>query len=249
MLRSLDQIRGYALIATDGLIGEVNDFFFDDHTWTIRYLVVDTGKWLPGRKVLIASEAVETPLRGDNLQIKLTQQQIKDSPDLASNLPVSRQYEEKLRNYYGWPLYWEAHPTVIAGLEPTVLPTPKTQPNPESITPSKLSGDPHLRSEREVRGYHIAARDGKIGHAEDFIFEDQRWLIRYIVVDTRNWLPGRQVLVALDWVAEIDWSNSQVRVELDRESIKNSPPYDPTTPVNDEYESALYDYYGRPHQP
>lgn len=248
MLRSLNEIRGYAIQATDGSIGEIHDFLFDDHTWTIRYLVADTRKWLPGRKVLIAPEAVGTPQWADgSLPVALSKQQIVDSPDLASDLPVSRQYEEAVRGYYGWPLYWNMYPTTAAGIAP-IMPPPQPR-NSENIDPSEPSGDPHLRSEREVRGYHIAARDGEIGHVADFIFEDQRWLIRHLVVDTRNWLPGRKVLVAIDWISEVDWVDSQVRVELDCDSIKNSPAYDPHAPVNHEYEMVLYDYYGRPYRP
>ncbi|MBK9166200.1 MAG: PRC-barrel domain-containing protein [Bryobacterales bacterium] len=107
-------------------------------------------------------------------------------------------------------------------------------------------GDPHLRSVREVSGYRIRAADGEIGRVADFIVDTDGWAIRYLVVDTRNWLPGRKVLVAPRWVQSIDWGDRLVHVRLHREDIKNSPEFDPNEPVNREYEARLYDYYGRP---
>jgi sporulation protein YlmC with PRC-barrel domain len=103
-----------------------------------------------------------------------------------------------------------------------------------------------LRSLEEVKGYHIQATDGKIGHVEDFIVDDESWEIRYLVVDTRKWLHGKQVLLSPKWIQEIKWLESNVYVDLSREAVRNSPKYDPFSPVNREYEIRLYDYYGRP---
>jgi hypothetical protein len=108
------------------------------------------------------------------------------------------------------------------------------------------SGDPHLRSTQEVLGYYIHASDGDLGHVEDFIVDDDNWTIRYMVVDTRNWLPGKKVLVAPEWITEVSWGESKVYVDLTQDAIKDSPEYDPTETVNRLYEERLYDFYGRP---
>jgi hypothetical protein len=107
--------------------------------------------------------------------------------------------------------------------------------------------DPHLRSTKEVIGYHIQAVDGEIGHVEDLIVDDEEWFLRYLVVDTRNWLPGKAVLVAPGWAKRVDWVKRKVHVDLPQEAIRDSPEFDPSRPVNREYEVRLYDYYGRPH--
>jgi len=108
------------------------------------------------------------------------------------------------------------------------------------------TNDTHLRSAKEVMGYRIRTTDDEIGHVEDFIIDERPWTIRYMVVDTRNWLPGRKVLVAPDWIDSVDWLEKQVSVDLTKEQVKNSPEYDPAAPVNREYEMQLYDFYGRP---
>jgi sporulation protein YlmC with PRC-barrel domain len=240
MLRSLKELLGYRIQATDGRIGDVKDFYFDDAAWTVRYVVVDTGNWMPGRLVLLAPRAVtDEPDRSQRvLPVKLTQEQVQNSPLASTDRPVSRQHEEELHNYYGWPVYWPELAPV--GVAPDIPPIPisREQPRPE--------GDPNLRSATEVTGYNLAASDGEIGHVEDFIVETGYWSIRYLVVDTRNWLPGKKVLMAPAWVAEVSWEEHAVHVELQRSQVKDSPEFDPSQPVNRDYEARLYDYYGRP---
>jgi hypothetical protein len=120
------------------------------------------------------------------------------------------------------------------------------QTQAQRTTSKKEKGDPHLRSTREVIGYHIRATDGKIGHVEDFIADDESWTIHYMVVDTQTWLRGKRVLIAPAWVSKVDWVEKSVYVNLRKESVKDSPEFDPTKPINREYEVRLYDYYGRP---
>jgi len=128
----------------------------------------------------------------------------------------------------------------------------KAPTNPEELNIiSELdlgSGDSHLRSTNEVAGYRIQAKDDKIGHVEDFIMDDNLWILRYVVIDTRNWLPGgRKVLVSPGWVDHISWADRIVFINLNAKAIENSPEYKPTLPVNREYEERLYDFYGRPY--
>lgn len=235
MLRSLNGILNYTIEATDGALGALKDIYFDDWEWMVRYLVLDTGKWLPGRKVLVSPVSIAVLNWNQNtISVDLTTEQIKNSPGIEEDKPVSRQLEEELVRHYRWPIYWGG-PSPMHGINP----------EPERAE-GQPGGDSHLRSVNRVCGYHIHATDGSIGHVEDFVATDDDWTIRYMVVDTRNWLPGRKVLVAPWMVRNIDWAESAVYVELTRNQIKESPEFDPAQPVNREYEEQLYDYYGRP---
>jgi hypothetical protein len=208
-------------------------------------MVADTGKWLPGRKVLISPISLGDPNWGYRLfQVKLTKEQIEHSPSLDSNAPVSRQYERKWLGYYGYPNYWGYDGTWGTERYPAALFLQKREDT--EVVPDIDAGDPYLRSSTEVIGYHIQATDDEIGHVEDFILDDENWTIRYMVVDTRNWLPGRKVLLTPAWIDSVDWGNNKVSVDLTREQVKDSPEYDPSAPVNREYEVRLYDFYGRP---
>jgi uncharacterized protein YrrD len=252
MLRSMNELYGYTIRATDDTIGSVHEFLFDDREWKVRYLVVDTGSWLPGRKVLIAPEALSKPdWASMTLPVNLTKDQVKNSPDVDTEKPVSRQQEDELRRYYDWPLYWGgfAGPAGTGGYWPTPVDTervPQPVERPGTTAVHAAPAETPLRTAREVSGYHIQAADGDIGHVDDFILDDDRWTIRYLVVDTRNWLPGRKVVLAPDWVDAVDWSESKVHVSLTKDGVKSSPEFDPEAPVNRQYEETLYDYYGRP---
>ncbi|HKK71663.1 MAG TPA: PRC-barrel domain-containing protein [Candidatus Krumholzibacteria bacterium] len=245
MIRSLDDLTRYAFRARDGDVGRVHDFYFDDDAWIVRYLVVDTGRWLPGRTVLIAPQAIEgIDWNERTIDLDLTKEQIEKSPELDEDEPVSRQKESELFDYYGWQPYWLATPGAMDSVAP-VAPL-RSRPVSGRIGEPADGGDPHLRSVREVNGYAVACTDDDAGEVHDFACEDDTWTIRYLVVDTRRWLPGRKVLVALDWIASIDWAGQRIELELTSEKMKESPEFDPTAPVNRRYEERLYDFYGRP---
>jgi len=253
VLRSLEELKGYTLLATDGEIGRTKDFLFDDRAWTVRYLLADTGKWLPGRKVLIYPVFLDEPdADSKRLPVELTRKTIEESPALSTRAPVSRQKERELLAYYRlqpyWigPHLWGPHPT------PTVPPPAGRTDEPKiEATASEEESSQHLRSTDEVTGYHVAASDGDIGHVEDLIADTGTWTIRWLVVDTRNWLPGRKVLVAPAWAESVSWTERKLEVDLTTEQVKNSPEFDPSMPINihPEYEDRLYDYYGRPQPP
>jgi len=244
MLRSLNEMVNYVLSATDGDIGRCKDFLFDDEFWTVRYMVADTGKWLPGRKVLISPISLEEPDWLKRLfTVNLSKEQIESSPPLDEHAPVSRLYERKYFGYFHWPYYWTGGDVWGA------VPYPPSAPieYPENIEEDEP--DPrksHLRSIKEVKGYYIHATDGEIGHVDDFILDYETWAIRYLVVDTRNWLPGRKVLISPSWITSVSWVENRVNVSLTTKEVKESPEYDPAQPVNREYELRLYDFYGRP---
>jgi sporulation protein YlmC with PRC-barrel domain len=242
MLRETTDIFGYSLAARDGEIGRVKDIYFDDQEWAIRYLVADTYKWLPGRKVLLSPFSVKGIRDEDKLvDIDLTRQQIENSPTIDHDMPVSRQFEAEYYRYYQWPLYWHG-----AGLW-----GPLSQPiagyghptDPPGFQPKETN--PHLRDFREVAGYHIKARDGEIGHVEDMAFDDEDWALRYIIIDTKNWWPGKKVVLSVDWITEISFERSEVSVDVDRDKIQRAPEHDFDKPFTREYETLLYHYYNR----
>jgi len=239
MLRSVNSLRKFSIGAKDGEIGQAHSFLFDGHTWAVRYLVVNTGKWLPGRKVLITPGALGQPdARGHVFPVDLTREQVKNSPDIDVDKPVSRQREAELHRYYDWTPYWGFG---YGAGGPMVQPPMVDR----AAIKEAAEGDPNLRSTREVRGYRIHATDGEIGHVDDFVVSDEDWVIRYLVVDVRNWLPGRSVLISPEWVENIGWEEREVWVSVCRQAIKDSPPYDPPAPVSREYETQIYDYYRR----
>jgi sporulation protein YlmC with PRC-barrel domain len=245
MQRSVNSLEGYTISATDGNIGKVSEFYFDDHTWTIRYLVVETGSWLNERKVLIPHSALGlTDWMIESFQINLSMEQIRNSPDTETKKTVSRQHEIELYNYYGLPVYWG---DVLNDGNIGVMPFPAiidtTTINKKNNHPKKLKEDTHLRSTQKVKGYNIQAIDGEIGYVKDFIIDDEKWNLAFLVVDTHNWLPGRKVLVSPNWIKNIDWNEKKVYVNLSQESIKNSPEFNPDIPIRDEYESELFNYY------
>ena len=261
MLRSLKDLQNYRIGASDGDIGHVSDFYFDDRLWVIRYLVVDTGDWLSGRKVLISPMAIGEPDWLERiLPVAITIQQVRDSPHIDTDKPVSRQHEMNFLSYYGYPYYW-AGPG-LWGAAPMRDPVMPGYSGIESMSPAMQSmaardlmaaeavhleeGDPHLRSCAVVSGYHLEASDGEIGHVESVLVDEDTWAIRYLVVDTSNWWLGHQVLIAPQWVREVRWSDSTVTVGLSREAVRQAPPYDSTAALDRVREIAIYEHYGRP---
>ena len=254
-MHSLNAIRGYAIHASDGEIGSLRDVYFDDQSTLIRYFVVDTGTWLPGKRVLLAPAVVggiDTE-RGEIVS-GLTRQQVEDSPPVDTEKPVSRQQELSLHTYYGWQPYWAA-PPLTGSLAPywgAAMPAAMpVQPGQERVAEEvaareREQRDPHLRSAREVEGYHVAATDGEIGHIEDFFIDDQDWAIQLLGIDTHNWLPGRKVVISPRWLHGIDWAAGKVQVDLTRQEVKDSPEYDPALVPDENYLEQLAAHYGRP---
>lgn len=245
-LRSLKTLNDATLNATDGLIGRVESVLFDDWNWTVRYLLVDTGTWLSGRLVLIAPEMVDKAITDTGtIDVRLTRQQIEDSPPVETDAPVSMQTLVATHDHYGWSEYWAGWPGF--GM-PMVAPIPVVVDQRPDDAPLDEEGDsdPHLHSTRDVIGYRIHARDDEVGHVDDLIADTDDWTVRYLIVDTRNWLPGRKVILSPRWVNGFSYSRQKAYVDLGRSEIEKSPEFDPSTPVNREYEERLFDYYGRP---
>jgi uncharacterized protein YrrD len=242
-LRSAKGFNGHALRAQDGEIGRVRDLYFDDRHWEIRYFVVETGEWLEGRKILISPESVRAPQQDQEMEegvlpVDLTRERVRQSPDIDSERTMTRQRELELREYYGWAPYWSGMFAEV-GAVPPVVPELHAE-----RAPTHTGVDPHLRSASETSGYHVAARDGEIGHVADFLVDVKIWNIRYLIVATRNWWPGRKVLLSPAWISSVEWAGRKVVTDLDRASIKASPPYD-GQPLTVDYDGRLHEHYGR----
>jgi sporulation protein YlmC with PRC-barrel domain len=256
MLRSIENLYRNPVIARDGEIGRVADVYFDDEAWGVRYLIVETGKWFGRKPVLISPYSFE-PASPDSGTIKLglTRKQVKDSPGIDTHKPVSRQHEIDYLGYYGYPAYWGGAYAWGMGAFPTfgsmdAAPDVERDESMRGLEDEEeyeeCAGDTHLRSARAIKGYGIEAADGGIGHVHGFVFDDAAWVIRYLIVDTRNWWPGgREVLIATRWLNHIDWIGSTVSTALTRDEVRTSPPFSGTLPIDRSFEERLHKHYGQ----
>jgi hypothetical protein len=246
MLRSLNDLEHYKVSATDGDIGHVVDFLLDDEGWVVRHLVVDTGRFLDGRQVLISPISFrEAEWSNRRFHLELTKATVKNSPSVDLDKPVSRQHERNYYSYYGYPYYW-GYGTGMWGMGPIPRSLVAYDPKHPPKRADEPAGDVHLRSAMELRSYHIEGTDGAIGHLSDFILDDESWAIRYLVIDTHSWWVGGKVLVAPHWASQVSWEQRTVHLDMSRAAVKKSPEWDGAAAVNREYEARLYDYYGRP---
>ena len=248
MLTNTKHLKGFVIRATDGELGTVEQFYFDDETWAIRYLVVETGGWLGGKLVLISPISVShTDWEARRLDVALTKKQVENSPDIDTQKPVSRQHEAAFFGYYGYPYYWDGPNLWGSGLYPAGLALPIT--DSAIVTAGSVrteSMDSHLHSTDAVLGYHMGATDGEIGHLDGFVVDDEAWAIRYVEVSTRNWWPGKKVLVSPAWIERVSWTDAKVYAGLTQEAIKSGPEYDESIPITRDFENQLFVHYGRP---
>ena len=191
MLNVVSSLTGFDLQARDGSLGTVSDFLFDDGIWKVRWIVIDTGRWLTGRKVLLHPSAIlSADYEARKISVALSMAQVKDSPDIRQDRPVSRQMQNDLYRYYGWDPLWGGGifgaGTYGGAMYGGVGRGASAVPEAEHGEINFEDGDPHLRSIAEVTGYHVHATDGNIGHVEDFLVESDNWGVRYLVVDTSN---------------------------------------------------------------
>ena len=261
MLRSVKELERYSISATDGTIGKVSDFYFDDIAWTIRYLVVETGSWLSRRKVLISPISIDRSNWEEKLlSVSISKDQVRNSPDIDTHRPVSRQHEMTYLGYYGYPYYWGGtglwgqgpYPAMLSGIgyggtdsEFRQAQALAARDAAEAAADSHHNDDPHLRSCTAVAEYHVHGNDGDIGHVQGFLLDEESWAIRYLIVNTSNWWLGHQVLIAPDWIADVGWAAAMVSIDLSRAQIQSAPPYDPDAEPNRAMETGLYRHYGR----
>jgi hypothetical protein len=246
MLRPFSQIKNFALAARDGEIGKVKELYFDDQNWIVRYVVVDTGGWLTGRKVLLLPSSIGAIAEESKLiAVHLTKERIENSPPIDADKPVSRQHEEEWHRYYGYSGYWLVPEAIAFGAMPVVTGV-EAQAADEArrAKGSEEHCDPHLCSTSEVTDYSIHAADGEIGKVDDFIIDDEGWAIRYVVI-LRSWWAGKKVFLSPEWIEHVSWEESEIFVPLSRETIKNAPEWDELHPISRDFEQRLFDYYGR----
>jgi hypothetical protein len=207
-------LRGYSIRATDGDIGKVYEFYFDNETWNVDYTVVYIGSWISGRNILISHDFLGQPDSDSQiLPVALTKEQVKNAPDVDTEKPVYCQRQGKLPN--DWPAYWGGGRLLIAGAFDEYS-YKRARPSVEG-----QKANPHLWSTREVIGYRIQAGDGNLGHVSNFIVNDRTWAVCSIVISMRNWLPGKKVVLPAQWVEEIRWSEYRILVSSLRETIRN----------------------------
>jgi hypothetical protein len=260
MLRSISNLEGFAVGATDGTIGRVKDCYIDDKTWAVRYLIVDTGSWLSSRKVLISPIAIDHPDWTEKvLPVSLTKEQVKNSPDIDTDKPVSRQHERQYLGYYGYPYYWSgdglwgqgAYPGMLlmglgdGGSDAAYRHAQAQDELAQAEGAQAGQGDPRLRSCNALMKYHVEASDGGMGHVQGMLLDDDTWAIRYLIVDTSNWWLGHQVLIAPRWIQGINWLDATVSVTLSQQAVKDAPLYDRAVPFSRDLEMALYEHHGR----
>lgn len=256
MLHSGMTLIGMAIEARDGRIGKVADAYFDDMDWTVRYLVVDTGHWLTGPSVLITPHSVRNAdFVRKLLPVDLTRDQVRSAPRSETEPPVSRQFEKEYYDYYGYPYYWEG-PYLWGGTSGPYYYAPAFPP-PASVTPPGMEalrrsareegqdrkGDPHLRSIRAMKGYHVEATDGRLGTVEDLLLSEEDWRFAYLGVDTRPWLPGRSIAVPSEWARSIRWEVQAVDLDHAREDVSEAPHHHHGSPITAEYQAELEWFY------
>ena len=225
MLQNITQLYGLKLGATDGEIGHVQDFYFDDLTWAIRYIVADTGSWLPGRQVLLSHQALGNHGLGSFdavtriLPVKLARQQIEDSPPIEAHRPVSRQHEENYYRYFGWTGYWQEG-GMWSGSGYPFIPPPPAAPSLPPHHGHNQRDDIHLRSTKAVTGYKIQATDGPVGTVSSFMVHGKSWTIREIVAETGHWYAGKTIHLLPGDIDRISHEDSTVFMILTMEDIK-----------------------------
>jgi len=246
MLYRLERLIGCPVVASDGEIGLINDVYFDDRRWTVRYLAIDPRDRVDGRRTLIPAVAVQGIDRERLvIHVRLDKQQVEASPPINTDKPVLRGHERELLNYYGYPYYWSG-PLLWGAVAYTADPLGLMPP--VSDAPGKhgeAHNDPRLRSSREVTGYHLQTTHDPMGHVEDFLLDTANWAIRYLVIDTRNWLPGRHIVIPPQWIKSVDWTERVVNVGVTRDIVEAAPEYHPDLDFSPAYATKLYRHYQR----
>lgn len=221
MLKTITHLKGFSIRGLDGDLGTVEQLYFDQQSWTVRYLTVDTGRWLENRRVLISPFSIQrVNWQARRIEVSILKEQLEKSPEIDVQQPISRQHEISHLGYFGYPHYWA-----------------------DGAQETKGS---HLRSAGAISGYDIQATDGEIGHVSGLVLDDETWAIRYIEVSTRNWWPNHKVVIAPAWIQRVNWMSSKVYLELSRAAIQSAPEYLDSMEMNREYEIRLYSHYKRP---
>ena len=238
---NINSLIGNSVDAIDGDIGKVEEVYFDDKNWVVRYLIIKTGHWLSCRKVLMYTQSLLRNVCGSGIfQVNLTKAQVHNSPDIDTDQPVYRQQEIELHGYYAWQNYWDFG-FYAAGLLPLVDTQAAVEEklNEPDSNGKQSKYNQHLRSSNKVTGYSIHAVDGDIGHISDFIIDNETWEIVYLVVNTHHWFGGKEVLVPIKHIIEVQWADSTVYLNMTKDAIKDSTVFKKTRVGHSESGRAL----------
>jgi hypothetical protein len=243
MLRQIRELGTYRLHATDGDIGHLEQFYFDDRDWKIKYFVVDIGTWLHGKKVLMLPSAitgVDAPTR--TIITAFTKQQVQESDDIGKHKPEGLEQPHDYFLYLGWPHYVA---NALSDSEHGPVPGGAPDPVKGKISEHSIRAayDEHLRSSKVVSRYHVMAVDGEIGQIEDGTVDDQTWTIQYLVSTVRTWWSAKRVLLPTEWIRLVSATESNVYVYLTRNSIATAPAFDPEKPLTLGLENDLHRHY------
>mgnify|MGYP006292844169 CR=1 FL=1 len=246
MLHRAEELEGFTIHAEDGELGKIEDVYFDDAKWTIRYFIVRTGSWLFGKEVLLSPLSMEKiEWHAHEVRMALTMEEVENSPAVETKKPVSKHEEAQFVSYFGHPVYWGGASLWGSALYPAaIFAEPRSEASRE-LEEMKKQHDHHLRSVREVRNYRLDTMDDEIGRVTDFIFDDETLAVRYMEVKTGKILGGRQLLISPSWIEQVNWAEGTVGVDMRTEIVENAPAYDPSEPIDREYENKLFEYYGR----
>ncbi len=252
MLRKLHSLKSFVVNGKNGKLGKVDDFYFDQEQFVVRYLVIDTGSWLEHEQTLISTHAIDNiDFDSSIIHVNLSSDELEDSPSIEKNEPISKSKEKALIEYFGWPDYWKkSHSSdselIHAGItERKKLLNFKTLQKEDEAKQKAKKVESNLRSLEEIRGYKIHAKDDKFGHLEDlFVEEEDSWIIRYLLIDTRNIMEGKLVIIAPEWIESINWFDKEIFIDKDKKEIEESPEYkEEKAPIDKSYEELLYDHY------
>jgi hypothetical protein len=234
MQLNINSLLGFSLSATDGEVGKIEETYFDDRNWAIRYLVVKTGQWLSGRKVLISPLAFDrSKWKGGTFPVNLTKKQILNSPDVDTGRPLSLQHTKSLNEYYRW------QPFIDNGFYAPVhcdQPDLTEKPSVNSSSADNI----HLRSTRDTRGFRIYAKDGEVGFVSGFIVEDESWKIIYLLVVAKSIFGDQKILISVHDIMKIKWNESKIYLDISVKAVEQCRTFDASTFIGHEMVTTVF---------
>lgn len=245
MRRSLKELLGYSIKATDGHHGDINDFLFDGNNWIINYIHADLGTIFKDKKVIIPRMFWKNPSWiNQNFEVSLSIKDIENGPLIDEYLPVSKQYEKELLKHFDL----QSH--IMRFQSQSVLQTAGNIHLENAFTKSvseDYENKGSLRSFREVCNYSIRTKDGFKGKLNDLIIDDSNWEVKYIIIDLNGSIPwSRKVLINVNWIERISYPKKSIKINLNSDSLLNSKDFNPNELVNTKKVTKRFDYLGRP---
>ncbi|PYZ98764.1 hypothetical protein CR205_09385 [Alteribacter lacisalsi] len=235
-------LKPFTVFGEEGEIGSVSDLFFDEHTWTVRYIVMNAGNWLKGEQRFLSPASIQSySVEEERLHANITKEQAKESPS-PEDEPMTRKFERQFSKFYGLNPYWMGAGLWGSGAVPRDL----TREDPDSLDDLREE-ETSILSVKDLIGYELSTGDESFGKVKDVLIEEDSFKIRYFVVDTNRWLPGgKEVVVSTEWILDVNWSQSLVSVELSKDKIKSAPEYVEDMTLDRDMETSVFKHYGKP---